>query len=192
LFCSFDTVTTVFVDGGYTGTLVDWAKEMFGYVVKVVKRSDRKEFQVLPKRWIVERTFASIFPRQSPSPLIFASMNAEVDSIGTGLFMYSSNSRIYFRCAQRNLQLPQVEASPGSIAARKDGGNPRAGLNRDDWNNVECMITANSRSASTIGRQWANFDPQVPDAGRKHSTDIFPKKYHRAEDLKLVVTVKVL
>jgi hypothetical protein len=43
-----------------------------------------------------------------------------------------------------------------------------------------------------IGRQWANFDPQVPAAGRKHSTEIFPKKCHRAEDLKLVVTVKVL
>jgi hypothetical protein len=43
-----------------------------------------------------------------------------------------------------------------------------------------------------IGRQWANFDPQVPAAGRKHSTDIFPKKRHRAEDLKLVVAVKVL
>jgi hypothetical protein len=28
--------------------------------------------------------------------------------------MYSSNSRTYFRCAQRNLQPPQVEASSGS------------------------------------------------------------------------------
>jgi len=58
LFCRFDTITTIFVDGGYTGTLIDWAKEMFGYTVKVVKRSDHKSFQVLPKRWIVERTFA--------------------------------------------------------------------------------------------------------------------------------------
>src|SRR5258707_14937161 len=31
-------------------------------------------------------------------------------------------------CAQRNLQPPQVEASSGSIAVRKDGGNPRASL----------------------------------------------------------------
>ncbi len=58
LFCQFDTITTIFVDGGYTGTLIDWAKEMFGYTVKVVQRSDQKGFQVLPKRWIVERTFA--------------------------------------------------------------------------------------------------------------------------------------
>jgi transposase len=58
LFCRFDTITTVFADGGYTGTLIDWAKEMFGYTVQIVKRAEQKGFQVLPKRWIVERTFA--------------------------------------------------------------------------------------------------------------------------------------
>jgi hypothetical protein len=30
-------------------------------------------------------------------------------------------------------------------------GKPACGLNRDDWNNVECMTTANSRSTSTGG-----------------------------------------
>src|ERR1022692_585723 len=58
---------------------------------------------------MISRTFASVFPRQSPSSLIFSSINAEADSTGTGLFMYSSNSRAYFSCAQRNLQPPQVE-----------------------------------------------------------------------------------
>src|SRR6266852_3611387 len=93
---------------------------------------------------MISRTFASVFPRQFPPPgwqessLIFSSINAEADSNGTGLFMYGSNSRTYFSCAQRNLHPPQVEASSGSIAVRKDGGNP-CGLNRDDWNNVECM-----------------------------------------------------
>jgi putative transposase len=58
LFCRFDTITTIFVDGGYTGTLIDWAKEMFGYTIKVIKRNEQKTFKVLPKRWIVERTFA--------------------------------------------------------------------------------------------------------------------------------------
>jgi len=55
LFCLFDTIQTVFADGGYTGTLIDWAKQMFGYTVEVAKRSDQHLFQVLPKRWIVER-----------------------------------------------------------------------------------------------------------------------------------------
>src|SRR6266853_4425520 len=36
------------------------------------------------------RTFASVFPRQSPSSLIFSSINAEADSTGTRLFMCSS------------------------------------------------------------------------------------------------------
>src|SRR4030081_3839947 len=71
---------------------------------------------------MISRTFASVFPRQSPSSLIFSSMNAEADSTATGLFMCSSNSRTYFSYAQRNLQPSQVGASSGSIAVRKDGG----------------------------------------------------------------------
>lgn len=58
LFCRFDTVIKVYVDGGYTGPLIDWAKQMFGYTVEVVKRTEQHLFHVLPKRWIVERTLA--------------------------------------------------------------------------------------------------------------------------------------
>ncbi len=58
LFCRFETIFKVFVDGGYTGTLIDWAKEMFGFDVEVVKRSELHTFKILPKRWIVERSFA--------------------------------------------------------------------------------------------------------------------------------------
>jgi transposase len=58
LFCRFDTVVKVSADGGYTGTLIDWAKAMFGYDVEVVKRNEMHTFKVLPKRWIVERNFA--------------------------------------------------------------------------------------------------------------------------------------
>ena len=58
LFCQFTSILTVFVDGGYTGKLIAWAQQMFGYNVVVVKRNELHTFQVLPKRWIVERTFA--------------------------------------------------------------------------------------------------------------------------------------
>ena len=58
LFCRFDTIVKVFVDGGYTGWLIAWAKQMFGYDVEVVKRNELHQFLVLPKRWIVERTLA--------------------------------------------------------------------------------------------------------------------------------------
>lgn len=49
-----------YVDGGYAGKLILWAKEVLGYDVEVVKRSDinKHEFKVLPKRWIVERTLS--------------------------------------------------------------------------------------------------------------------------------------
>ncbi len=58
LFCRFDTLTKIYADGGYTGPLIDWAKHMFDYTLEIVKRNQQHSFQVLPKRWIVERTFA--------------------------------------------------------------------------------------------------------------------------------------
>lgn len=58
LFATFSTLTTVFADGGYTGKLIDWAKGMFGWTVQVVQRSQAHTFKVLPKRWIVERSFS--------------------------------------------------------------------------------------------------------------------------------------
>ena len=58
LFCTFDTIIKVFVDGGYTGKLIGWAKDRFGYDLELVKRNQLHSFKVLPKRWIVERTFA--------------------------------------------------------------------------------------------------------------------------------------
>jgi len=44
-------IEIVFADGGYTGWLIDWAKQMFGYTVEVVKRTELHRFKVLPKRW---------------------------------------------------------------------------------------------------------------------------------------------
>ena len=44
---------------GYTGVLVTWALAVLQLIVTVVKRSDDvKGFVVLPRRWVVERTFA--------------------------------------------------------------------------------------------------------------------------------------
>lgn len=58
LFGRFQGITRIFADGGYTGTLIDWAEKMFDFTVEIVKRSDQKGFHVLHKRWIVERSFA--------------------------------------------------------------------------------------------------------------------------------------
>ncbi len=47
------------VEGTYRGKLMEWVVEYFWFVVPPVLRcDDKKGFVVLPKRWVVERTFA--------------------------------------------------------------------------------------------------------------------------------------
>jgi hypothetical protein len=38
LFCRFDSISTVFAGGGYTGKLIDWAKDMFDYSSQALDR----------------------------------------------------------------------------------------------------------------------------------------------------------
>jgi putative transposase len=55
----FPRLQKIWADGGYAGKLVEWAKELGQWVLEIVKRSDTAVgFEVLPHRWIVERTFA--------------------------------------------------------------------------------------------------------------------------------------
>jgi len=61
----FPQLGLVWVDGGYVNSvdagLVDWARDSEGIeVVAVPRNADVKGFQVLPRRWVVERTFAWI------------------------------------------------------------------------------------------------------------------------------------
>ena len=54
----FSTITLVWADGGYAGRLVAWAAAVLAMTVTVVKRSDNlRGFVVLPRRWVVERSF---------------------------------------------------------------------------------------------------------------------------------------
>ena len=51
----------IFADGGYRGELVGWVQHNLHVALEIVlKLGDQKGFQVLPKRWVVERTFAWI------------------------------------------------------------------------------------------------------------------------------------
>ena len=46
-------------EGAYAGQLVDWVKTACGQVLEIIQRTDDVTgFQVLPRRWVVERTFA--------------------------------------------------------------------------------------------------------------------------------------
>ena len=54
-------VEHAFADGGYAGQLARWAREKAHIVVEIVKRDPAaKGFEVLRRRWVVERTFAWI------------------------------------------------------------------------------------------------------------------------------------
>jgi putative transposase len=54
---SFSRLKLIWADGGYAGEFVRVAKQSFKRIVEIVKRPDVNKFVVLPKRWIVERTF---------------------------------------------------------------------------------------------------------------------------------------
>jgi transposase len=54
----FSTISLVWADGGYAGRLVNWAKSVLTLTVQIIKRNDDTSgFTVLPRRWVVERTF---------------------------------------------------------------------------------------------------------------------------------------
>ena len=83
----FQYLRLIWADGGYRGQpMIDWVFNLTGWIFEIVKRADEvKGFQILPQRWIVERTFAwlgryrrlskdyEVLPRTSEA-LIYAAM----------------------------------------------------------------------------------------------------------------------
>ena len=56
---SLSEVENVLVDGGYTGeNFANAVRDMLGCQVTVAKRSELHTFKIIPKRWVVERSFA--------------------------------------------------------------------------------------------------------------------------------------
>ena len=55
----FPRLRLIWADAGYAGQLVDWVEAYAGYVLEIVKRPRASHhFEVLPRRWVVERTLA--------------------------------------------------------------------------------------------------------------------------------------
>ena len=50
-------VKHIWADGGYTGALLEWSRKRWHCTVEIVKRTELHTFKVLPRRWVVERTF---------------------------------------------------------------------------------------------------------------------------------------
>ena len=54
----FPRLKLIWADGMYGGKLIDWAYAFGGWLIEVVKRTTNSHsFKVLPRRWVVERTF---------------------------------------------------------------------------------------------------------------------------------------
>jgi transposase len=49
----------IWADAGYGGALISWTHATFAWTLNIVRRKKQQAgFEVLPKRWLVERTFA--------------------------------------------------------------------------------------------------------------------------------------
>lgn len=51
-------IIKIFADSGYRGELISTVRNRFKIELEIIKRNELHTFKVLPKRWIVERTFA--------------------------------------------------------------------------------------------------------------------------------------
>jgi transposase len=55
----FPTLRLVWADAGYAGKLVIWAQRVLTLAVQIIRKCQGvHHFEVLPRRWIVERTFS--------------------------------------------------------------------------------------------------------------------------------------
>jgi transposase len=59
LFLTTGRCRFVFADAGFAGRFVEWAQQVLHTIVEIVRKpAGQKGFQVLPRRWAVERTLA--------------------------------------------------------------------------------------------------------------------------------------
>lgn len=82
----------IWVDGTYRGKLLEWVSEHCWFLLEPVLRSDdMKGFVVLPRRWVVERTFAWLTQCRR------LSKDYEVLPISSEAFIYIAMTRLMIR-----------------------------------------------------------------------------------------------
>lgn len=55
----FPRLRLIWADGGYAGKLIAWTWQVCGWLIRIVRRPrGTKGWVLLPRRWVVERTFA--------------------------------------------------------------------------------------------------------------------------------------
>ena len=54
----FPRLRLFWADGAYAGSLIEWFATLAHWVLEIVHKPEgQKGFQILPRRWVVERTF---------------------------------------------------------------------------------------------------------------------------------------
>lgn len=53
----FKRIRTIFADQGYTGKLIASVRQSLDIALTIIKRCEVRKFHLLPRRWVVERTF---------------------------------------------------------------------------------------------------------------------------------------
>jgi len=84
----FPRLRLIWADASYAGTLVDWTRRVCHWTLEIVRRREEAQgFEVLPRRWVVERTFAWLgryrrlskdyeqLPQSSESMILLAMVN---------------------------------------------------------------------------------------------------------------------
>jgi len=87
----------LWADGGYAGKLIGWVQEVCGWLLQIVQRTDNLwGFIVLPRRWVVERTFGwmvqyrrlskdyEFHPETSEAMIDVAMIHVMLRRLGTG------------------------------------------------------------------------------------------------------------
>jgi putative transposase len=115
----FPRMKKIWVDAGYKETFIEWFQQKCHWAVEVVKRREGAVgFEVQPKRWIVERTFAwfGFFRRLSK--------DYEYDAEMSESMVYLASIRLMMRRLVKKTNNKLIPFSVASTAVLSYAGTP--------------------------------------------------------------------
>ena len=121
----FPRLKLIWADGGYAGKLIPWVWEQCQWVLEIIRRDPtRKGFYVLPRRWVVERTFAWAWTMPSTQQRLrrtYAKQRSNGPNRNDPAHAQKAN---YFRCCCHALMAFQKQALSATDAG--EGKAPSA------------------------------------------------------------------